>query len=539
MSAFNSTDADNHTAVPTAVESHEHMRIDLPSHSDPIVAGSSGAIGGPVGTHANLNRRFWTPLRIVLALTCVALAFCWVQKSPCQEGTWNGFTHFQYETACYTDVFALYGAEGLSNGEVPYLDHAVEYPVLTGFLMGAVGLPVHAASHSAWFMNLLEWLHDRGLVDSAQPNEGMYFYEITALILSLFALLTVWAIARTRRSRPWDAAMMALAPVLVVTAFVNWDLFTVGLTALAICAWGRRMPMLAGVLFGLAVAAKFYPLLILGPLLLLCLRARKMPEFLTTFAVAASTWLAINVPVFLVNPSSWFKFYSFSRERGVDWGTFWYVGMNWPHGDGSDGIGIFRGVAANVDALNEIATVLFLLCCAGIAALALFAPQPPRLGQLGFLIVATFLLTNKVWSQQYVLWLLPLLVLARPKWRAFLLWQACEILYFFGFYQIQLRTSGGDALFPSEAFTYISVVRWLSVALLCGLVVYEILRPQRDIVRTHSTHDPEGGVLNDVLDEATKRGYAAASVESRPKRVVLARLERHRVEPHCLRCGVL
>ena len=44
-------------------------------------------------------------------------------------------------------------------------------------------------------------------------------------------------------------------------------------------------------------------------------------------------------------------------------------------------------------------------------------PTTPRLAQLGFLIVAGFLLVNKVYSPQYVLWLLPLAVLARPRWR--------------------------------------------------------------------------------------------------------------------------
>ena len=33
---------------------------------------------------------------------------------------------------------------------MPYRDHPVEYPVLTGFMMGAIGLPVHALGQSEW-----------------------------------------------------------------------------------------------------------------------------------------------------------------------------------------------------------------------------------------------------------------------------------------------------------------------------------------------------------------------------------------------------
>ena len=58
------------------------------------------------------------------------------------------------------------------------------------------------------------------------------------------------------------------------------------------------------------------------------------------------------------------------------------------------------------------------------------APSTPRLAQLGFLVVAGFLLVNKVYSPQYVLWLLPLAALARPRWRDQLVWQACEVVYF-------------------------------------------------------------------------------------------------------------
>jgi uncharacterized membrane protein len=217
----------------------------------------------------------------------------------------------------------------------------------------------------------------------------------------------------------------------------------------------------------------------------------------------------VNLPVYLVAPDSWTRFYSFSQERGVDWGTFWYVGSHLRIGEdpGSGAVARwvhdgFAGLAADIPALNLLTAVLFGLLCAGIGVLALRAPRRPRLGQLAFLIVAAFLLTNKVWSQQFVLWLIPLAVLARPRWGAFLVWQACELGYFLAFYQTLIRaTPNLKTSFPEWAFLLASTARAISLIVLCALVVYEILRPDADVVRADGTDDPEGGVLAGAPDD--------------------------------------
>lgn len=235
-------------------------------------------------------------------------------------------------------------------------------------------------------------------------------------MLSAFGIAAVAATLAIRRRRPWDAAMFAAAPALFVSATVNWDLFCVGLASISLVFWARRRPLLAGLFLGLATAAKFYPVLILGALLVLCLRTGKWKEALATFGVGAGTWLAINVPVAALYWDSWAKFWDFNSQRGIDWGTLWYIGAHFPRGSGQYGFPFFQNLDTDPEhsTLNVLYLGLFLLSCVGILVIGMTAPIPPRLAQLAFLIVAAFLITGKVWSQQYVLWLIPLAVLARP-----------------------------------------------------------------------------------------------------------------------------
>ncbi|WP_200212137.1 glycosyltransferase family 87 protein [Micromonospora coerulea] len=476
---------------------------DHPSRSDGFVRGVSEVIGGPLGDHAvALDRpagregRFWTAARIVLALVCLTLALHWVQKSPCQDGAWQN--NVQYTRMCYTDVLALYYAEGLNEGKVPYADHPVEYPVLTGYFMGALGLPVHALG-----------------ADDPGINQGQWFYNLNALVLSALAVATVGVILALRRRRPWDAALFALAPALLLTTTVNWDFLAIGLAAFGLAAWAKRRPggdgplwrvlrpVLAGVLLGLAGAAKMWPLFLFWPILVLALRAARLRAALTAIAAGAVVLITVNLPVALPYRENWSRFFELNTTRPIDWGTLWYIGR---YLDGKvspptpGNLGPFEWLNVHIPTLNALSYLLFGLACLGVAALALLAPRRPRLAPLAFLVVAAFLIFSKVWSQQFVLWLLPLAVLARPRWGAFLAWQVAEVCYFAAFYGELLGAATSRPVFPEGVFVLAASLRLITVAVLCGFVIRDILHPEHDAVRRTYADDPDGGVLDGAPD---------------------------------------
>jgi uncharacterized membrane protein len=161
--------------------------------------------------------------------------------------------------------------------------------------------------------------------------------------------------------------------------------------------------------------------------------------------------------------------------------------------------------------LNAVVAVVLVMMVAGVGWLTLAAPVRPRVAQIAFLLVAGFLLLNKVWSPQYSLWLLPLAVLARPKWRSLLLWQAAEALLWV---PRLLWYLGTDNRGVEVQWFFLGVVaRDIAVVVLVGLVIRDILRPDGDVVRWswRGIDDPAGGVLDGA-----------------PDRVVLGRLHRSR-----------
>ena len=103
--------------------------------------------------------------------------------------------------------------------------------------------------------------------------------------------------------------------------------------------------------------------------------------------------------------------------------------------------------------------MIFGAWCLGVLVLGLRAPETPRLAQLGFLIVVGFLLVNKVYSPQYVLWLLPLAALARPRWRDQLIWQARRAALLRDRLVVPRRLPRARAAARDAGFYWVAIVR--------------------------------------------------------------------------------
>ena len=224
-------------------------------------------------------------------------------------------------------------------------------------------------------------------------------------------------------------------------------------------------------MIGLGVATKLFPLFLLGGILVICLRQRRFRDLGEVSAAAAVTWLLLNAPAYVAGPEDWKTFWRFNSDRTADLGSIWLVldqRFDW---------------SMTASTINLWSWLFFGAWCVAVLVIGLAAPATPRLAQLGFLVVAGFLLVNKVYSPQYVLWLLPLAVLARPRLRDQVIWQATEVVYFATVWwylgNFLAPADGGDA----EFYWFAIVLRMAGELYLVGIVVRDVLWPRHDPVR--------------------------------------------------------
>ncbi|MFC8046103.1 glycosyltransferase family 87 protein [Nocardia sp. NPDC057353] len=515
---------------------------DKPSRNDSLAAQLSTVVGGPVGDHALIGRaRFWTPLRVLLAFAVLFLALGWSTKAACIQQTADGNGQLsldwndgrQYVAMCYSDTVPLYGAERLNEGAFPYKKYWIEQTPEGGTEVRYMEYPVLSGLYQYLSMRIAKTWDMLPLPGALQV---VIYFNVVAVGLALAWLVTVWATTLSAGRRPWDVALLVCSPLVIVHAFTNFDALATAFAATGLLAWARRRPVLAGVLLGLGGAAKLYPLLLLGPLVLLCLRAdplhraagggrtgpglgsvrdprtfrdwwdgrrqwlavvsaRPLGAAGVTVAAALLTWALVNLPIAALYPQGWREFFRLNTTRHADPDSIYNVITSftgWPGFDGE----LAHGQPPSI--LNMVSLAAFALACLAIGYVALTAPRRPRLAQLCFLVIAAFLLTNKVWSPQYSLWLIPLAVLALPHRRVLLTWMTIDALVWVPRMLYYLGTDRKGL--PEQWFTGTVLLRDLAVLVLCALVVRQIYRPDEDPVRRDYADDPVGGVLDRAPD---------------------------------------
>lgn len=377
-------------------------------------------------------------LRLMIALAFTSL-LGWQFKGHCVlDGGWSGSE--QYTTGCYSDAVPFWDGRGVAAGEVPYFRARMEYPVLTGATIWAEGRVTRALFGEA--------------------AGAAHFLFVVSLVNALLAALVLYLLWRAGLppSRLWG---WALAPPLVLYLAHNWDLVAVVLAVLALLlAWRGRL-VEAGAVTGLGVAAKLFPVVLL-PLLGLAALVRRhgdpservLDAALVAIAAAAA-WLLVDAPVAAVAFENWSEFFRFSSERSGTAASVWEL------------LGQFGLLSTSVARRNLWATILFA-GGAGAIVLAGWRHHRDRLWVLFTPVLAWFMLTNKVYSPQFDLWLYPLLLITCRRPGLIVLFVLGDIAAYFAEFWL---FAGQEHAWPATTQGHIALAAALRAAAMLGVIV--------------------------------------------------------------------
>lgn len=453
---------------------------------DEIARLATGAIGGPIGRLAAPP-----PPRLALAVTaavlslgaCLTLLAGLLQKSFCVRNGWG--TPDVYWKACYSDLPTMATNEALASGD-PYRGATpLTDPALTGVLLRLLS----------------------AVVPSSGLERQQWFFVGWALIAGVLTIVTVVATVWTCRRRPGWAAHVAFSPLLVTVALVSTDLFGITLAALAVWAWSRERTVASGVLFGLAIAARTYPLLLLVVLGAFALRSGMLRVWARTAGVAIVTAILTLGVIAGVFGAGVFASYQVWVSASAQLGSPWYLATLWDRP-------IHMSVLTVLTVLGWV-----LAICAGVA-LSLSAPVRPRFGEVAVVVVAIVLMTGKALPVQSSLWLVPLVALAGLKWRDHLVWAAAEVLSFVAVWLYLGGLSQVDAALPKEWYAGFLLLRLLGLAWLVTAAARQAMTRQAgDGSHLGDRHDDPGSRTAEY--DPDDPDDAAGPLRGRPDAVVI------------------
>jgi uncharacterized membrane protein len=352
---------------------------------------------------------------VVLAIFASLLSFA--KFSHCENTGWA--TPDQYIHACYSDLPALFGSRGLDNNEWPFAsdENSVEYPVITAMVMYAT---------------------------SFVANSPASYFNVNIFFLILLFIATVVIV---RKIQPEFAYLVPIAPAMIASLYINWDLWAIATMMLAIYWFDRKQYLFSALVMGVSISTKFLPIFLLIPIAFILWRDDKVRELTKYGGVVAATWIAINLPFALTTPTGWWRFYKLNLERGPDWGSFWLA---------------LQQLGISLTNLNYLSVLLLLIALTSVAVLLFELKYTPTLASVAFIVLASVMIASKVYSPQYVLWLTPLAAIAltnKQDLHAFWLWQATEVFYHVAVWQHIASVTGARFGLAATPYAILTLVR--------------------------------------------------------------------------------
>jgi uncharacterized membrane protein len=252
---------------------------------------------------------------------------------------------------------------------------------------------------------------------------------------------------------------------------MNWDLLGVGAMTAAIFWFLRGRRYAAAIAVGVGAAAKIMPGIACAPMAFSRTPNRRIRFDVGFVVVAAVTWLVLDVPFAITGFHGWSELYRYNAARPVDVDSLWSVACHAITGSTP---------CSSASVVDPLSAAIFLIGVFVVWHLRVRQAPMTAPWTMGFAILTVFFLTNKVYSPQYDLFLLPWFALVIPDLRAFLAFEAADVAIFLTRYRGYFQ--------PSLDLFHVAVLA-RSVVLLVCIYIY--------IQARWATSEPAEHHLND------------------------------------------
>ncbi|MEK7463305.1 MAG: glycosyltransferase 87 family protein, partial [Patescibacteria group bacterium] len=266
----------------------------------------------------------------------------------------------------YSDVLGFF-EKAIAPG-FPYIDKLIEYPVLTGIFVQVMGFV-------------------------GGTRAGYYF--LSAFFLVLFGVIATYFLykiaAEDKDKNKKLLIYWIFAPSMFVFFVYNWDIIAILFSILAFYFVQKKNNAMAAFFLALGFVSKFFPIIYLPILLIKQKNAKEWVKIISVFLITA---ISINGYFALSNFTGWSYFFSLNSVRNSNPDSIWTVLR-------------FFIFDFSVNQINTISLILFVMTFGWL----IWRFRKAQFMALCFIATILFLLFNKVFSPQYVLWLLPFLTI--------------------------------------------------------------------------------------------------------------------------------
>lgn len=297
-------------------------------------------------------------------------------------------------------------ASRVMDGSLPYRDFTLEYPPF------------------ALFFFILPRLFTSSLAVYAIA------FQVEVFLFDLLGLYLIYRIAQSQGKALWKmltvytVAILAIGPIIAQ----SYDIFPAIIVLLSLyCFWTGKHKTSWGIL-ALGAMTKIYPIAIAPLFLAYYVRNRQYKRIWSGILVFAASSLAIIIPFLVTSPGSLLSFINYHARRGIQLETTYSVFLliagkmgltstQLVFGAGSWNI---AGPLANTLAVISTFVLAFFLLISYWFIYSQIKPEKSQILEMGtysLLVIAVILITSKVLSPQYLIWLFPLLPLLFGKQR--------------------------------------------------------------------------------------------------------------------------